>query len=118
MFGTQAIEHGSTRAGRWLRERRLRITLAISAVEGLLYLVHALSWWIVVLLAAVALLLWAYGGRSSRSDAVRHVTWIFAVSQVLVLLVPLAFWVLKAIAIGVVVLLAIAALVVLLTRRP
>ena len=38
MFGAHAIEHGSTRTGRWLRERRLRFTLWIAAIEGLLYL--------------------------------------------------------------------------------
>jgi hypothetical protein len=118
MFGTQAIEHGSSRGGRWLHGRRLRIALTIAAVEGLLYLVHALSWWFVVLLAAVGILLWAYAGRASRSNIVRQVTWIFALSQVLVLLVPLAFWFLKAIAIGVVAVLAIAALIVLLRKRP
>jgi hypothetical protein len=118
LFGTQAIEHGSSRPGRWLHSRRLRITLSIAAVEGLLYLVHVLSWWLVVLIAAIALLLWAYGGRSSRSYSARQVTWIFAVSQILVLLVPLAFVVLKAVAIGVVAILAIAALIVLLRRRP
>ena len=34
MFGAHAIEHGSTRPGRWLRERRLRLTYWIAAVEG------------------------------------------------------------------------------------
>ncbi|HZQ15437.1 MAG TPA: hypothetical protein VFA82_01565, partial [Gaiellaceae bacterium] len=102
MFESQAIEHGSSRSSRWLRERRLRITLAIAAVEGLVYLLGALSWWLVVLLAAVAVLLWLYAGRTTRSDSLRQLTWIFACSQVLVLLVPAAFTVLKAIAIGVV----------------
>ena len=37
MFGSHAIEHGSTRTGRWLRERRFRFTLWIATVEGLLY---------------------------------------------------------------------------------
>jgi len=118
LYGTQAIEHGSTRSGRWLRDRRLRIALAIAAVEGLIYLVGALSWWIVVLFAVVSILLWAYAGRSSRHDVLRNATWILAVSQTMVLLVPLAFWLLKAVAIGVVVVLAIAALVVLLQKRP
>jgi hypothetical protein len=118
MVGTQAIEHGSSRSGRWLRDRRLRIAFAIAAVEGLLYLVNALSWWIVVLFALVSLLFWAYAGRSSRSDTLRQGTWILALSQAVVLLVPLAFWLLKALAIGVVVVLAIAAVVVLLRKRP
>ena len=118
MYGTQAIEHGSTRSGRWLRDRRLRIAFGIAAVEGLLFLVHALSWWVVVLFAVVSIVLWGYAGRTSRFDWVRNGSWILAVSQMVVLLVPLAFWVLKAIAIGVVAVLAVAALVILLRKRP
>jgi hypothetical protein len=118
MVGTQAIEHGSSRSGRWLRERRLRIAFIIAAVEGLLYLVGALNWWWVVLFAIIALLLWAYAGRSSRSDTLRQGTWILALSQVTVLLVPLAFWLVKWLAIGVVVVLAVGAVVVLFRKRP
>jgi hypothetical protein len=118
MFGTQAIEHGSSRSGRWLRDRRLRIALVIAAVEGLLYLVNALSFWIVVLFAIVAILLWAFALRSTKSDTLRQASWILALSQAIVLLVPLAFALLKTLAIGVVVVLAIVAVVVLLRKRP
>jgi len=38
MYGTHAIEHESSRTGRWLRVHRLRATLLIALVEGLLYL--------------------------------------------------------------------------------
>jgi hypothetical protein len=118
MFGTHAIEHGSSRPGRWLRARRFRLTLWIAAIEGLLYLVGAFSWWIVVGLAVIAVLVWMYAGRTSRSDMIRQATWVFAVSQLLVLCVPIAFWVVKAVAVGIVVLLAIAALIFLFTERP
>jgi hypothetical protein len=118
MFGAHAIEHGSSRSSRWLRERRLRITLWIAAVEGLLYLVHVLHWWEAVALAAIAVGLWWFGGRTSRSDIVRQATWVFAASQLLVLCVPIALGIVKALAIGVVALLAIAALILLFTRRP
>jgi len=118
MFGSAAIEHGSTRPGRWLRARRFRLTLWIAAVEGLLYLLGVLSWWIVVALAAIAILFFLYAGRTSRSDLLRQASWVFAVSQLLVLIVPIAFWFVKAIAIGVVVLLAIAGLIYLFTERP
>ena len=67
---------------------------------------------------AIAVLLWMYGGRSSRSDLVRQATWVIAVSQLLVLCVPIAFWIVKALAIGLVVLIAIAALIFLFTERP
>ena len=118
MFGAHAIEHGSSRTGRWLRERRFRFTLWIAAVEGLLYLFHALHWWAAVALAVIAVGFWWYvGARQPLGHAARG-GWIFAVSQLLVLCVPLALAVVKAVAIGVIALLAIAALIFLFTERP
>ena len=117
-MGSHAIEHGSTRSGRWLRERRLRFTMWIAAVEGLLYLFHVLHWWAAVALAIIAVGFWWYIARAHKSYALRQAGWIFAVSQLLVLCVPLALAVVKAIAIGVIALLAIAALIFLFTERP
>jgi hypothetical protein len=117
MYGAQAIEQGTTRSGRWLRERRLRFTLWIAAFEGLLYLFHALNWWAAVALAVIAVGSWWYIGRSSRSDLVRQVSWIFAASQLLVLCVPLALGIVKAVAIAVIAVLAIVALYFLFKER-
>jgi hypothetical protein len=117
-MSTHAIEHGSTRSGRWLRERRLRFTLWIAAFEGLLYLFHVLHWWAAVALAVIAVLFWAGVARHNRSDAIRQFGWIFAASQLLVLCVPIALGVLKAVAVGIIALLAIAALIFLFTERP
>jgi hypothetical protein len=117
MYGATAIEQGSTRPGRWLRERRLRLTLWISLVEGILYLVHVLHWWEAVALAGIGVGLWWYAGRTSRSYLIRQVTWIFAASQLLVICVPVALTILSAIAIGVIALLAIAALILLFKER-
>src|SRR6266567_2999926 len=89
MVSSHAIEHGSSRAGRWLRERRLRITFWIAAIEGILYLVHVLHWWAAVALAVIAVGFWWYAGRRNKSDILRQLSWIFAASQLLVLLVPL-----------------------------
>ena len=72
MFGAHAIEHGSSRTGRWLRERRFRFTLWIAAVEGLLYLFHALHWWAAVALAVIAVGFWWYVARGNRSDTLRE----------------------------------------------
>src|SRR6478672_5246489 len=72
MFGSHAIEHGSTRTGRWLRERRFRFTLWIATVEGLLYVLHALHWWAAVLLALIAVGFWWYVARGNRSDTLRE----------------------------------------------
>jgi hypothetical protein len=112
------LDHGSSRPGRWLRGKRLRITLWVAAIEGLLYVVHVLHWWEAAALAAIAVLFWWYAGRQHQSDVLRQSSWIFAVSQLLVLCVPIALTVVRAVAIGVVALLAIAALIFLFTERP
>jgi hypothetical protein len=117
MYGTTVIEHGSTPRGRWLRERRIRLTLWIALVEGLLFLAGVLHWWAAVGLAAIAVGLWWFVGRNSRSDLIRQVSWIFAASQLLVLCVPIALGILKAIAIGLIAVVAIVALFFLFRER-
>jgi hypothetical protein len=118
MTSSHVLEHGSSRAGRWLRGKRFRATLWIAAIEGLLYVVHVLHWWEAVALSAVAVLFWWYAGRQNNSDTVRQGSWIFAVSQLLVLCVPIVLAVATAFAIGLVAILAIAPLIFLFTERP
>jgi hypothetical protein len=111
------IEHREAAWARNLRRNRLKFAIGIAAVEGLLVVAGAVPWWVVVAFAAVAV--WAYlafGREHTRAD-VRGVTWVAAVSQLLVVLVPIAVVVATAAAVAVVVLLAIAALVVLLRER-
>jgi hypothetical protein len=118
MYGTHAIEHGSTRTGRWLRERRIRLTLFIAAFEGLLYVFGALHWWAAVLLALIAVGFWFYVARTHRSDTLRNVGWIFAASQLLVICVPIALKIVEWAAIGMIAILAIGALIYLFRERP
>ena len=118
MSGGQVIEHGSTSSGRWLRERRLRITLWIAAAEGLLYLAHVLHWWQAVTLAVVGVGLFWLARRTNRSAFVQDLTWILAASQLLVLCVPIALSIVEAFAIGIIAVLAIVGLVLLFTRKP
>jgi hypothetical protein len=117
MNGHATIEHGSTRFGRQLRANRLRIALLVALVEGILVLLGAIDWWIVVLLAVGAVALYLLLGRGSRSEAARHGSWIAAVSQVAVVLVPVLALVLTAFAVVALVILAVVALVVLLRDR-
>ena len=56
-------------------------------------------------------------GRGARREEVRDVSWIFAVSQVAVVLVPVLALVLTAFAVVALVLIAVVALVVLLQDR-
>jgi hypothetical protein len=111
------IEHGSSRIGRRLRESRFRIALIVALVEGVLVLVGSIDWWVVFLLAIAAVAIYVMRGRAARREEIRAVTWIFAVSQVAVVLVPVLALVLTAFAVVALVLIAVVALVVLLRDR-
>lgn len=118
MAGQLLIEHGESRLARRLRHHRYRIALAIAAIEGILVLAGAIPWWIVVLLALVALGGYVAWGRDHASPDVRIVTWTAAVSQLVVVLVPVlagAVVVLAAVAVVALAVIALAAL--LLDRR-
>lgn len=117
MDGPVTIEHGRNSIGRRLRDSRLRIALVVALVEGILVLVGSIDWWVVLLLAIGAVALYAARGRSARREDVREASWIFAVSQVAVVLVPALALVLTALAVVVLVIVAVVALVVLLLDR-
>jgi hypothetical protein len=111
------IDHDSSRLGRQLRENRLRIALVLALVEGVLVLVGQIDWWVVVLLAIGAVALYATRGRTAKREDLRESSWILAVSQVAVVLVPVLALLLTAFAIVALVLLAVVALVILLRDR-
>jgi hypothetical protein len=111
------IEHRSTRFGRALRENRLKFALIAALVEGVLVLVGAIEWWIVVLLALAAIAFYVLRGRTAQREEVREGSWILAVSQLAVVLVPALTLVLTAFAIVALVVVAVVALVLLLRDR-
>ena len=89
------LEHGSSRAGRWLQARRIRIAAWIAAAEAIIVLFsHNVTKWTIIALAVVALLVWL-GGRESRSQIVRQVLWIFAASQLLALIAVILAFIVK-----------------------
>ncbi len=111
------IEHGSTRLGRTLRESRLKIAALIALVEGVLVLIGEIRWWIIVLLAIAAVVLYVGRGREARREEIREGTWILAVSQLAVVLVPVLALILSALAVVALVVFAVVALVILLRDR-
>ena len=117
MTGQLVIEHGESRFGRQLRTTRIKVALAIAAVEAILVLAGAIPWWIVVVLAAATVAGYVWWGRAHSSADVRIVTWTAAVSQLVVVLVPVLAAALVALAIVAVVLLAALALAALLLDR-
>src|SRR3954453_16279110 len=116
MDSERVVEHRESGAAYWLRERRLRIALLLPFVESLLVLFRDNGWWFVVLAAAVAVVAHWFVGRR-RPGLVHEITWVAAVSQLLAVMVPVLWVLVKTIAIIVLVGLAIFLLVALLVDR-
>jgi hypothetical protein len=114
---TSVVASRAMASGGYLRDHRLRISLWIAVVEGFLVVINVVPEWAVFIVAAVAVAYWATAGRNYTSSLVRQASWIFAASQVFVLLVPLLFIFFKTVAYVIVALLAIAALVFLFAER-
>ena len=114
--GVTALDHPDPKPSR-LRANRLRITLWIGAIEGVLVLVGAIPHLVVYLLAIVATGFYVAVGRNYTSPTARSLTWIFAGSQLLTVLVPIILFFAKTIAIIVIVGLAVVGLLILFTDR-
>ena len=106
-----------TGPGGFLTERRIRFSLGIAVVEGVLVILNVIPEWAVFVVAIAAVGYWAMWGRSYKSLMVRQASWIFAASQVFVLLVPLLFIFFKTVAYVALAILAAVALVFLFTER-
>jgi hypothetical protein len=105
------IESGSSRVGRWLRERRLKLALWIAVLEGVVVALRGdVSRWTVVGIAALVLIIYMLVRQNLRWDAARQLLWIVAASQVLAVLVVILAFVIGAVALVLVGLFALVAL--------
>lgn len=111
------LEHGQGTWGRRLQRNRLKVAIGVAALEGLLVLAGAVSWWVVVMLALGAVVVYVQVGRNHRNPDVTNGTWVLAVSQLLVIVVPLVAAIAVALAAVLVVALAVLALAALILDR-
>src|SRR5919204_2369073 len=115
---TGAIEHRTTRAGRWLRARRIRFALWIAVIEGIIVaLLPDVSRWTVIAIAIPLLALYLFWGRTARSDTVRQFSWIAGASQALTVVVVILAFILSWVALVLAGLFAIVALLFLFSDR-
>jgi hypothetical protein len=117
MIEQPALEHGTTRAGRWLRRYRIRIAFWIAVVEGLLLVFGAISRWGALLVAVLIIVAYFAIASRLRASLARDVAWIAAVSQALVALIPILLIVVSTLALIAVGILAVVALIVLFGDR-
>jgi hypothetical protein len=111
------LEHGRGRFAATLHEQRWRLVLWIVLAEGILVLFDAIPWWTVLVLAAVAFAFYVAIGRGHGSSVVHEGSWIAAVSQLAVVLVPVLAVVLTTVAVVALVLVALGALALLVLDR-
>jgi hypothetical protein len=110
-YSQPVLEGGSTRTGRWLRGRRVRLALWVAVIEGVLVaLTPDLTKWTVLVLGVILLAFYMVAGRNIRWDVARQLSWIAAASQALAILVVILAFVLGALAIVAIVLFAVLAL--------
>ena len=111
------VEHRTTRPGRWLRERRIRLALWVAVIEGLLIVVGVIPWSLALVVAAAIVV--GYLALRSRigSDTSRQAAGIAAGSQAIVAVVPVLLAVATVLALIVLAVIGIIALLVLLGAR-
>jgi hypothetical protein len=107
----------ASRTSGYFSDRRLRIALWIAVVEGILVVLSVIPWWAVFVVAVFAVGYWVLVGRNFKSRRVRQASWVFASSQVLVLVVPVLFVFFKTFAYIMVAILVVAALAFLFVER-
>lgn len=112
-----AVEHESSRSGRWLRNHRTRLGLWIAVFEAALVIFGVIPRWPAFVVALGLLVFYVFVGRKVRSDTIRHVSWIGAVSQLLIVALPALLALVTFVAIVVVAILAAIALAFLFLDR-
>ena len=111
------LEHGTTRSGRWLRDNRIRLALAIAVSEGVLVAFDVIDGTLAILVAFVLILFYFAFGRKLRWDWARESSWVAATSQGFVALVPILVIVIGTLAVIGVAVIAVVALVLLFAER-
>jgi hypothetical protein len=111
------LEHGESPFSRRLRRRRAPIAVGIAAAEAVLVLLGIVPWWAAVVAAAVSVAAYVWVGGRRSAPGVRAAAWLAAVSQLIVVLVPVGIVLVGLLAVVAVVVLAAVALTVLLLDR-
>jgi hypothetical protein len=112
------IDHGTSKSGRWLRARRVRLVLWVAVVEGVVvWLAPGLGKWTIVAIAIPCLAIYIFWGRETQSDTGRQLSWIAAASQALAVVVVILAFLLDWLALLLAVIFAAVALLFLLSDR-
>ena len=114
-----AVAERSSRTGRWLYGRRLKIALGIAVLEGILVAVeHNFTRWGLIIVSAPIIALYVFAGRSFESDTGRQLSWIAAAAQAFAVILVILVFVIGLFMLIVAGIFAVIALILLLGERP
>ncbi|MGD0167142.1 MAG: hypothetical protein ABSC51_07635 [Gaiellaceae bacterium] len=111
-----AIEHGSSKSQRYLRENRYKLALILVLVESVVIAFGSLTVWLAIVVGACLLVLYLLW-REHLSGSARELAWIVAASQAVGVLVFIFALVALVLVIGALVVLALVTLGALLIER-
>jgi hypothetical protein len=111
------LDKPESRPGRYLREHKVRLVLWIGAIEGTLALLGAFDKWVLYVLAIASIAWYVAMGRKYTSPTARHISWIFAASQAIAVVIQAMYQAFKWLAFGAIVVAVIAGLVLLFAER-
>ena len=114
-----AAQLRTSRTGRWLFERRLKIALGIAVLEGILVAVEKdFSRWTVIIISAPIIAFYLFAGRALQSDTGRQLSWIAAASQAFAVILCVVALVIGAFVLIIAGVFAAIALILLFGDRP
>jgi hypothetical protein len=95
----------------------VQAALVVAVLEAILIIVGVIPRWVSVVIAAAVIAAYFLWGRPARDPTVRQLSWAGALSQTVVLFVPIIGWILSAALIAVLAVIAAILLVVLIVDR-
>jgi hypothetical protein len=111
------VEHRQSPRSRWLHERRISLAIGLAILEGVLIVAGELSKALALIVAIAVVVGYFMLSDRLKPGVGREVAWIAAVSQAIVMLVPVLLIVLSTLAIIGLAALGVLALVLLFSRR-
>jgi len=111
------VEHRESATVRWLRERRISLAIGVAILEGILIVAGELSKALALIVAIAVVVGYFMLNDRLKPGVGREVAWIAAVSQAIVMLVPLLVIVIGTLTLIGIAVIGVIALVLLFSRR-
>jgi hypothetical protein len=111
------VEHRASATARWLRERRISLAIGVAILEGVLIVAGELSKALALIVAIAVVVGYFMLSDRLKPGVGREIAWIAAVSQAIVMLVPLLVFVIGTLTLIAIAAIAVVALILLFSRR-